>query len=60
VSSSIFAQADRIVVMDLEACDDRGSVPKHEMEIIEISAVLLEPERLSVVSLPFAIGQSGE
>jgi len=47
----MFTDADRIVVMDLEAtCDDRGTVPKHEMEIIEIGAVLLEPECFSVIS----------
>jgi 3'-5' exoribonuclease 1 len=40
----MFAEADRIVVMDLEAtCDDRGTVPKTEMEIIEIGAVLVDP-----------------
>ncbi|MGY0634479.1 exonuclease domain-containing protein [Luteimonas sp. A478] len=31
-------------MLDLEAtCDDQGSVPRDEMEIIEIGAVLLEP-----------------
>ena len=41
---AVFDESDRIVVMDLEAtCDDRGSVPKHEMEIIEIGAVLIHP-----------------
>lgn len=34
----------RYLVIDLEAtCDDQGSVPREEMEIIEIGAVLLEP-----------------
>lgn len=34
----------RYLVLDLEAtCDDQGSVPREEMEIIEIGAVLLEP-----------------
>lgn len=31
------------LVIDLEAtCDDKGSVPKHQMEIIEIGAVLVD------------------
>ncbi len=39
----MFDAGDRIVVMDLEAtCDDGGTVPKNEMEIIEIGAVLVE------------------
>lgn len=34
----------RYLVVDLEAtCDDQGSVPREEMEIIEIGAVLLDP-----------------
>lgn len=34
----------RYLVIDLEAtCDDQGSVPSEEMEIIEIGAVLLDP-----------------
>lgn len=34
----------RYLVVDLEAtCDDHGTVPRDEMEIIEIGAVLLEP-----------------
>ena len=37
--------------MDLEAtCDDRGAVPKQEMEIIEIGAVLVEPREFAVLS----------
>jgi 3'-5' exoribonuclease 1 len=40
--SSTFSDTDRLVVVDLEAtCDDRGAVPKEEMEIIEIGAVLV-------------------
>ena len=40
--SSTFSDDDRLVVVDLEAtCDDRGAVPKPEMEIIEIGAVLV-------------------
>ena len=35
------------LVIDLEAtCDDAGSVPKHEMEIIEIGAVLVNGQSL--------------
>lgn len=35
------------LVIDLEAtCDDQGAVPKHEMEIIEIGAVLVDGETL--------------
>jgi inhibitor of KinA sporulation pathway (predicted exonuclease) len=46
-----FDAANRIVVVDLEAtCDDRGAVPKHEMEIIEIGAVLLEADLVTVVA----------
>jgi 3'-5' exoribonuclease 1 len=38
------------LVIDLEAtCDDRGAVPKHEMEIIEIGAVLVDAETLTPV-----------
>ncbi|MGY0611381.1 MULTISPECIES: exonuclease domain-containing protein [unclassified Luteimonas] len=34
----------RYLVLDLEAtCDDQGSVPRKEMEIIEIGAALLDP-----------------
>lgn len=36
------------LVIDLEAtCDDQGAVPKHEMEIIEIGAVLADAETLN-------------
>ncbi len=38
------------LVIDLEAtCDDRGAVPKHEMETIEIGAVLVDAETLEPV-----------
>ncbi len=38
------------LVIDLEAtCDDQGSVPKDEMEIIEVGAVLVEAEGLDPV-----------
>jgi len=47
----MFIESDQIVVMDLEAtCDDRGAVPRHEMEIIEIGAVLVEPDGFEPVS----------
>ena len=37
------------LVLDLEAtCDDQGSVPREEMEIIEIGAVLLEPSTWTI------------
>lgn len=38
------------VVVDLEAtCDDQGSVPKAEMEIIEIGSVLVDAETLEPI-----------
>jgi len=38
------------LVIDLEAtCDDHGAVPKHEMEIIEVGAVLVEAHALAPV-----------
>lgn len=37
------------IVVDLEAtCDDQGAVPRHEMEIIEIGAVLVTASALQV------------
>ncbi len=42
-------QPDFYLVIDLEAtCDDGGAVPRHEMEIIEIGAVLVEAGDLTV------------
>lgn len=39
-----------LFVVDLEAtCDDGGRVPRHEMEIIEIGGVLVEPVTLRVL-----------
>lgn len=39
-----------LLVVDLEAtCCDQGSVPREEMEIIEIGAVMLEPTGFEVV-----------
>lgn len=44
------AQPAFFLVIDLEAtCDDRGAVPKHEMEIIEIGAVLVDANTLDPV-----------
>lgn len=38
------------LVIDLEAtCDDRGAVPRHEMEIIEIGAVLVDEVSLLAI-----------
>ncbi len=38
------------LVVDLEAtCDDRGAVPREEMEIIEIGAVMVDVEGLDAV-----------
>jgi inhibitor of KinA sporulation pathway (predicted exonuclease) len=38
-----FLPCDRLVVMDIEAtCDDGGLVPRTEMEVIEIGAVLVD------------------
>ncbi len=37
------------LVIDLEAtCDDKGAVPKHQMEIIEIGAVLVDGETFEI------------
>ena len=39
------------LVIDLEAtCDDRGAVPKREMEIIEIGAVLVDGETFEPIA----------
>ena len=39
-----------LLVVDLEAtCDDAGAVPKHEMETIEIGAVVVECASLEPV-----------
>ncbi len=41
---------DSYLVIDLEAtCDNQGRVPKREMEIIEIGAVLVDGETLSPI-----------
>jgi inhibitor of KinA sporulation pathway (predicted exonuclease) len=43
-------ETDFYLVIDLEAtCDDQGAVPKHEMEIIEVGAVLVETQGLTAV-----------
>ncbi len=42
--------AKTYLVIDLEAtCDDAGAVPKHEMEIIEIGAVLVDGDTLDPI-----------
>jgi inhibitor of KinA sporulation pathway (predicted exonuclease) len=42
---------DRFLVLDLEAtCGDRQTIPKEEMEIIEIGAVMLEAKSLNKIS----------
>lgn len=41
---------DYYLVLDLEAtCCDKGSIKRHEMEIIEIGAVMVEAENLAVI-----------
>src|SRR5262245_46469487 len=43
--------SEHLLVFDLEAtCDDRAGMPKHEMESIEIGAVILRSDTLSAVS----------
>jgi len=43
--------AEYYLVVDLEAtCDDHGAVPRHESEIIEIGAVLVDGKRLRPVA----------
>ncbi|TQV81070.1 3'-5' exonuclease [Aliikangiella coralliicola] len=38
------------LIVDLEAtCCDKGSVPRHEMETIEIGAVMVDAEELTVI-----------
>jgi 3'-5' exoribonuclease 1 len=44
-------EADYYLVVDLEAtCDDLGAVPRHESEIIEIGAVLVEGKSLAPIA----------
>ncbi|HEU0030130.1 MAG TPA: 3'-5' exonuclease [Kofleriaceae bacterium] len=44
-------QADTYVVVDLEAtCDDRGTIPREETEIIEIGAVLVDGRALTTIA----------
>lgn len=39
----------QFLVIDLEAtCDDKGAVPRHQMEIIEIGGVLVDPGTLEI------------
>lgn len=43
-------QAECYLVIDLEAtCCDRGTVPRHEMEIIEIGAVMVRADTFKVM-----------
>ncbi|KAM3095424.1 exonuclease domain-containing protein [Phormidesmis sp. 146-12] len=43
-------QYDHFLVVDLEAtCCDRGAIQRHEMEIIEIGAAIVESQCLAVV-----------
>ncbi len=45
-----FDQYTHILVVGLEAtCCDRQSIPRHQMETIEIGAVMLDLETLSIV-----------
>jgi len=49
--SSAEPPCQHLLVMDLEAtCDDQGSVPKHEMETIEIGAVMVRRHDLVPIS----------
>jgi len=44
-------EAKHYLVVDLEAtCDDLGAVPRHEMEIIEIGAVLVDGRSLRPIA----------
>lgn len=39
----------KFLVIDLEAtCDDQGAVPRHQMEIIEIGGVVVDPGTLEI------------
>ncbi|AFY44781.1 3'-5' exonuclease [Nostoc sp. PCC 7107] len=43
-------QYDYLLVLDLEAtCCDQGTIKRHEMEIIEIGAVMVEAQNLTVI-----------
>ena len=45
------SQPDYYLVIDFEAtCCDRGSVPREQMEIIEIGAVMVDGRRLEAVA----------
>lgn len=45
------SEPSHYLVIDVEAtCDDQGRVPKHEMEIIELGAVLVAASTLEPVS----------
>ncbi|MBE9206592.1 exonuclease domain-containing protein [Nostoc sp. LEGE 06077] len=43
-------QYDYLLVLDLEAtCCDQGTIKRHEMEIIEIGAVMVEAQTLTII-----------
>jgi 3'-5' exoribonuclease 1 len=47
----MFKDVDNYAVVDLEAtCDDQGSVPRREMEIIEVGAVMVAAAGFEAVS----------
>ena len=44
-------QADHLLLIDFEAtCCDQGRVPRHQMEIIEFGAVMVDARTLAVIS----------
>lgn len=44
-------QYDYFLVLDLEAtCCDKGTIKRHEMEIIEIGAVMVEAQALKIIN----------
>lgn len=46
-----FSQYDYFLIIDLEAtCDDQDTIPRQEMETIEIGAVMVESEDLKPIS----------
>ena len=43
-------QYDYYLVLDLEAtCCDKGTIKRHQMEIIEIGAVMVEAQTLTMI-----------
>jgi inhibitor of KinA sporulation pathway (predicted exonuclease) len=48
-SAAMYQDIEHIIIVDVEAtCDDGGLVPRREMEIIEIGAVVLDRRTLTV------------